>query len=94
MVARTASSRHGGIHPARSTQFSPTTRHACLLYELYRTILTAMVSSCDVLFCMGCRPRCTVPLVGAANVEIGFEIKVRSGIADLKIRSGRGSPHG
>ena len=51
-----------------------------------------MVSSCDVLFCVGCRPQCTVPLVGAANVEIGFEIKVRSGIADLKIRSGRSSP--
>ncbi len=38
-------------------------------YELYRTILTAMVSSCGVLFLYGgCRPRCTVPLT--TNVEI------------------------
>ena len=40
-------------------------------------------------FVMGCRPRRTVPLVGATNLEIGFEIKVRSGTADLKIRSGQ-----
>ena len=62
IVARTTASRHGGIHPARLTRFSPTIRRASLLYELYGTILTAMVSSCDVLFLCGLQAAtyCTV----------------------------------
>lgn len=40
-------------------------------------------------FCVGCRPRRTVRFVGGASVEIGFGIKVRSGTADLKIRTAR-----
>jgi hypothetical protein len=57
--------RHG-FHPQSDTQ-------PCFytLYELYGTTLTAMVSSGDVI-CMGCRPR-RILLVGATNVEIGFE---------------------
>lgn len=67
----------------RFLQQSDTHRHSYALCELYRTILTAMVSSGETCyFVMGCRPRRTVPLVGANK---------RGNLA-LKSKSVRGLP--
>ena len=59
-TARIPASRHRKIHPAHSTRSHPQSNtHPCFyaVHELYGTTLTAMVSSGDVLICMGYRPR-------------------------------------
>jgi hypothetical protein len=54
-------------------------------YELYRTILTAMVSSCDVLFCNGLQAA-TYCTVGRCNKRGNLALKSKS-VRELPRRS-------